>query len=127
MKPCAKGKLLPVNFLIMLIRAAIGKCSNNVNKSYYVPIMFLTATIGKCSNNVNKSYYVPIMFLTATTGKCSNNVNKSYYVLIMFLTATTGKCSNNVNKSYRSGTVNSKFHLIRSFFEIFARFLSFHV
>ena len=34
--------------------------------------------------------------------------------------------------SYRSGTfnsntVNSKFHLIRSLFEIFARFLSFHV
>ena len=33
---------------------------------------------------------------------------------------------------YRSGTVNSntvnsKYHLIRSFFEIFARFLSFHV
>ena len=33
---------------------------------------------------------------------------------------------------YRSGTLNSntvnlKFHLIRSFFEIFARFLSFHV
>ena len=33
---------------------------------------------------------------------------------------------------YRSGTVNlntvnSKFHLIRSFFEIFVRFLSFHV
>ena len=33
---------------------------------------------------------------------------------------------------YRSGTVNSntvnsKFHLIRSFFEIFAKFLSFHV
>ena len=28
---------------------------------------------------------------------------------------------------YRSGTVNSKFHLIRSFFEIFARFQSFHV
>ena len=33
---------------------------------------------------------------------------------------------------YRSGTVNSntvnsKFHLIRSFCEIFARFLSFHV
>ena len=33
---------------------------------------------------------------------------------------------------YRSGTlnsnmVNSKFHLIRSFFQIFARFLSFHV
>ena len=26
-----------------------------------------------------------------------------------------------------SNTVNSKFHLIRSFFEIFARFLSFHV
>ena len=37
-----------------------------------------------------------------------------------------------INKLYRSGTVNSntvnsKFHLIRSFFEIFARFLSFHV
>ena len=35
-------------------------------------------------------------------------------------------------KNYWSGrvnsnTVNSKFHLIRSFFEIFARFLSFHV
>ena len=28
---------------------------------------------------------------------------------------------------YRSGTVNSKFHLIRSFFEILARILSFHV
>ena len=28
---------------------------------------------------------------------------------------------------YRSGTVNSKFHLIWSFFEIFARFLLFHV
>ena len=33
---------------------------------------------------------------------------------------------------YRSGTVNSntvnsKFHLIQSFFDIFARFLSFHV
>ena len=26
-----------------------------------------------------------------------------------------------------SNTVNSKFHLIQSFFEIFARFLSFHV
>ena len=26
-----------------------------------------------------------------------------------------------------SNTVNSKFHLIRSFFQIFARFLSFHV
>ena len=34
--------------------------------------------------------------------------------------------------TYKSGTVNSntvnsKFHLIRSFFEIFARFLLFHV
>ena len=37
-----------------------------------------------------------------------------------------------VTYKYRSGTVNSntvnsKFHLIRSFCEIFARFLSFHV
>ena len=36
------------------------------------------------------------------------------------------------NRYYRSGTlnsntVNSKFHLIRSFFEILARILSFHV
>ena len=36
------------------------------------------------------------------------------------------------NWQYRSGTVNSntvnsKFHLIQSFFEIFDRFLSFHV
>ena len=29
--------------------------------------------------------------------------------------------------TFNSNTVNSKFHLIRSFFEIFARFLSFHV
>ena len=28
---------------------------------------------------------------------------------------------------YRSGTLNSKFHFIQSFYEIFARFLSFHV
>ena len=40
--------------------------------------------------------------------------------------------SNKYESIYRSGTlnsntVNSKFHLIRSFFEIFARFLSFHV
>ena len=39
---------------------------------------------------------------------------------------------NYLNSHYRSGTlnsnmVNSKFHLIRSFFEIFARFLPFHV
>ena len=38
----------------------------------------------------------------------------------------------NCKLKYRSGTVNSntvisKFHLIRSFCEIFARFLSFHV
>ena len=32
-----------------------------------------------------------------------------------------------VTSNYRSGTVNSKFHLIRSFFEIFATFLLFHV
>ena len=32
-----------------------------------------------------------------------------------------------VNTKYRSGTVNSKFHFIRSFFEIFATFLLFHV
>ena len=37
-----------------------------------------------------------------------------------------------LNGKYRSGTVNSnmvnsKFHLIRSFCEIFARFLPFHV
>ena len=41
-------------------------------------------------------------------------------------------CEHSFTKYYRSGTlnsnmVNSKFHLIRSFFEIFARFLSFHV
>ena len=42
------------------------------------------------------------------------------------------EAQHNAEKYYRSGTVNSntvnsKFHLIRSFFEIFARFLSFHV
>ena len=31
------------------------------------------------------------------------------------------------NPHVNSNTVNSKFHLIRSFFGIFARFLSFHV
>ena len=40
------------------------------------------------------------------------------------------ECTEDIH--YRSGTVNSntvnsKFHLIRSFFEIFAKFLSFHV
>ena len=35
---------------------------------------------------------------------------------------------NNSNTgTLNSNTVNSKFHLIRSFFQIFARFLSFHV
>ena len=38
----------------------------------------------------------------------------------------------NIPTKYRSGMVNSKmvnskFHLIQSFFEIFAKFLSFHV
>ena len=37
-----------------------------------------------------------------------------------------------ITKTYRSGTLNSntvksKFHLIRSFFQILARILSFHV
>ena len=32
-----------------------------------------------------------------------------------------------IKLNYRSGTVNSKFHLIQSFFEILARILSFNV
>ena len=49
-----------------------------------------------------------------------------YVVYVVFFLKLLNKAS------YRSGTlnsntVNSKFHLIRSFFEIFARFLSFHV
>ena len=40
--------------------------------------------------------------------------------------------TSDINRRYRSGmvnsnTVNSKFHLIRTFFEILARILSFHV
>ena len=47
------------------------------------------------------------------------------------LLSLLGKCEQALRR-YRSGTlnsntVNSKFHLIRGFFEIFARFLSFHV
>ena len=44
-----------------------------------------------------------------------NNTSTSHYVC----TYRSG--------TFNSNTVNSKFHLIRSFFEIFARFLSFHV
>ena len=54
-----------------------------------------------------------------------------YYILKASFSCSFSQASFAFSE-YRSGmvnsnTVNSKFHLIRSFFEIFARFLSFHV
>ena len=61
----------------------------------------------------------------------NNNLRKSQHELLARITNKFND-SSLVLSSYRSGTVNSntvnsKFHLIRSFCEIFARFLSFHV
>ena len=55
-----------------------------------------------------------------------------YWHLVMATAAVTSKSWPVCTMNYRSGTVNSntvnsKFHLIRSFFEIFATFLLFHV
>ena len=46
-------------------------------------------------------------------------------LLECFLVVSIKPCDR--SGTLNSNTVNSKFHLIRSFFEIFARFLSFHV
>ena len=51
---------------------------------------------------------------------------------VPYITPLCALCTPYMPFMYRSGmlnsnTVNLKFHLIRSFFEIFARFLSFHV
>ena len=48
-----------------------------------------------------------------------------FYIKLQFLPAMNAQCITQCR--YKSGTVNSKFHLIRSFCKIFARFLSFHV
>ena len=66
----------------------------------------------------------------------SDYENLDKIVKILSLTDRKGRYSSShsetLSPNYRSGTVNSntvnsKFHLIRSFFEIFATFLSFHV
>ena len=53
-------------------------------------------------------------------------------IRLLEIVITSSVPTGNILVHYRSGTVNSntvnsKFHLIRSFFEIFARFLSFQV
>ena len=45
----------------------------------------------------------------------------------LLITLNFGKISKYRSGTLNSNTVNLKFHLIRSFFQIFARFLSFHV
>ena len=57
-------------------------------------------------------------------------IGLTVYDLYQFL--CDGIIFHTIHLKYRSGmlnsnTVNSKFHLIQSFFEIFARFLLFHV
>ena len=53
----------------------------------------------------------------------------SDYVLMKFASPCMGSFNLCLYRSgtLNSNTVNSKFHLIRSFFEILARILSFHV
>ena len=60
-------------------------------------------------------------FLTRRTD--SSNPETEYEFLNNSSCVFAGYRSGTVN----SNTVNSKFHLIRSFFKIFARFLSFHI
>ena len=54
------------------------------------------------------------------------------FTCVLMIKVTRGQLCDARGSRYRSGTVNSntvnsKFHLIRSFCEIFARFMSFHV
>ena len=49
------------------------------------------------------------------------------YIYYNILHIITLKCCFYRSGTVNSNTVNSKFHLIRSFLEIFAKFLSFHV
>ena len=70
---------------------------------------------------------IPLILLLLNSFISANIILGKLYSQMKFY--ITSFCS---HLTYRSGmlnsnTVNSKFHLIRSFFEIFARFLSFHV
>ena len=62
---------------------------------------------------------------------CKNRIHwknhKVNYSTLNFLCRQRSFISIYRSVTVNSNTVNSKFHLIRSFFEIFARFLSFHV
>ena len=69
----------------------------------------------------------------ADVKSCTDDPQMGHYDLF-YSPQTEGKTSFWIKQwaNYRSGTVNSntvnsKFHLIRSFFEILARILSFHV
>ena len=81
-------------------------------------------------------------FVCAKVEPCYETNQTFFYLILneMAKVCITESCTftfdndsqDKIKSSYRSGTVNSntvnsKFHLIRSFFEIFARFLSFHV
>ena len=57
----------------------------------------------------------------------SNQGNRGNQFIDSYNNSDVGDFFNYRSGTVNSNTVNSKFHLIRSFFEIFARFLSFHV
>ena len=57
----------------------------------------------------------------------SNSLKTYNFVVITISFQVSIKISRYRSGTVNSNTVNSKFHLIQSFFEIFARFLSFHV
>ena len=69
---------------------------------------------------------------TGWNGPFVKEKNERLAERLELLEALVKKMSTTESTQYRSGTVNSntvnsKFHLIQSFCEIFARFLSFHV
>ena len=57
----------------------------------------------------------------------NNNIHQIFNVRAIQIYANVAKFVYYRSDTVNSNTVNLKFHLIWSFFEIFARFLSFHV
>ena len=77
----------------------------------------ITVTVGDSSQNARKKRSTQSN-QAMSDRKFNPRTNYTYFMLLK-----TNDRSGTVN----SNTVNSKFHLIRSFFEIFARLISFHV
>ena len=77
----------------------------------------ITVTVGDLSQNARKKRNTQSN-QAMSDRKFNPRTNYTYFMLLK-----TNYRSGTVN----SNTVNSKFHLIRSFFEIFARLISFHV